>query len=755
LQEAEVELREQLKDFIRHKKWQQADDLWLQVVEGERRTAAFHQSVARFLLNKKEIGKLQEFYNLLLSQRNETGDHQAVIDVAEALLDLDPTLGFLRPQLITAVEGLQKDRDPERVKEILLISGLDGEAPDLGRALARVDELLGASLGQVFKHQQWGLGVVQKLDAQEGWAILDFPKKPNHRMTLEGLKSFLTKVPNDHILVRIAKDPKGLKAEMKSDACGGLRLVLKSLGGTAKAADIKRLLTDRFMDEKEYRSWWNKAREEARLDPYIDIKGSGASLVLILRREPRSFVDEIRVRILEAKSVEERRSVLRDVAKHGDSADFSTEDKTALYALFCKPIEDGRLDDDRERLAHGLLYQEYQDLFGEECNNPVQVDEIIRQHPLEAVTWITSLPVFELQRVGMEHLLDAHPEQAADLLAEAFFRADSKLLRWMEDHADKKGHDDVFDQCIERILTRPERNSEVFAWAARATLDGKFPHVTESVPRIDTLILVLGELDRLEREARVDGESVAARRTVPGLTRLKAIVQDGQNKYVKSVLKEAKPEEARRFMARMNFLPHLTIQVRSALEMILAGLHPDLKKTTRAEDEEEKRKMSFHYTTEETLERKRRELSNIVQVEIPKMSEAIGIARELGDLKENAEYHAAKDRQKLLMQQAKELEELIGRARIVDLKTVRTDSVRFGTRVRVRQTSTGEEQELSLLGMWEADGEKGIISYLTPFGSQLINHKVGQKFAVSTPDGRNEEYEVLAIEAIVESSAVT
>jgi transcription elongation factor GreA len=755
LQEAEVELREQLKDFIRHKKWEQADDLWLQVVEGERRSAAFHQSVARFLLNKKEIGKLQEFYNLLLSTRNDNGDHAAVIDVAEALLDLEPTLGFLRPQLIRAVEGLHKDRDPERLKEILLISGLDGEAPDLGKALARVDELLGASLGQVFKHQQWGLGVVQQLDAQAGWAILDFPKKPNHRMTLEGLKNFLTKVPNDHILARIAKDAEGLKKEMKSDACGGLRLVLKSMGGTAKAAEIKRLLMDRFLDEKEYKSWWNKAREEARLDPYIDIKGTGASLVMILRREPRSFVDEIRVRLLEAKSVEERRSVLKDVAKHGDNADFSADDRTALYALFCKPIEDGRLTNDQERLGHGLLYQEYQDLFGEDCCNPIDVDELIRKSPLDAVEWITSLPVFELQRVGMEHLLEAHPERAAELLAEGFFRADSKLLKWMEDHADKKGHEDVFDQCIERILARPERNPEVFAWAARATLDGKFPHVTESVPRIEILTQVLTVLDSMEQEARIDGDSVAARRTVPGLTRLKAIIQDGHNKYVKAILKEAKPDEARRFQARLNYMPSLTVQVRSAIEMIMAGMHPDLKKTTRAEDEEEKRKASFHYATADAVERKRRELSNLVQVEIPKTSEAIGIARELGDLKENAEYHAAKDRQKLLMQQAKELEDLIGRARIIDLKTVRTDSVRFGTRVRLKQIATGTEQEHALLGMWEADGDKGIISYLTPFGSQLMNRTIGEVFTVSTPDGRNEEYEVLAIEAIAESPAVS
>lgn len=98
------------------------------------------------------------------------------------------------------------------------------------------------------------------------------------------------------------------------------------------------------------------------------------------------------------------------------------------------------------------------------------------------------------------------------------------------------------------------------------------------------------------------------------------------------------------------------------------------------------------------------------------MASVIEAARELGDLRENAEYHSAKDRQKLLMQQAAELEELIARARVVEEKDAAPDTSRFGTRL-VLKGENGERREITLMGMWEADLPNNIISYLTPMGS--------------------------------------
>jgi transcription elongation GreA/GreB family factor len=117
----------------------------------------------------------------------------------------------------------------------------------------------------------------------------------------------------------------------------------------------------------------------------------------------------------------------------------------------------------------------------------------------------------------------------------------------------------------------------------------------------------------------------------------------------------------------------------------------------------------------------------------------------MGDLRENAEYHAAKDRQKLLMQQAAELEELIARARVVEEKETVSDNSRFGTRLVLRAVDGGETREVTLMGMWEADIPNNIISYLTPLGSQLLGHHVGDVVELTTPDGGKTSHEVLEL----------
>lgn len=743
--EVEVELREQIKDCIRHKRQADLDELWSRIVEGERRSLAFHQSILRFLLNKKDVGHMQDMYGSLLAARNKEGNHQFVLELCETLLDIEPTLGFLRPHLIDAIEGMHADRDPARLAEVMKISGLDGETPDLRKVLTKLDELLGASKGQVFKHVQWGLGVVKELDATAGWAILDFPKKPGHKMTVEGLKNFLQRIPHDHVLARMAKNPAEFKAELSADPAAALKLVLKSYGNTVKAADLKKVLTDRLLTEDEYKKWWAKAREEARLDPMIDMKGTGASVVLVLRREPRSFVDEIRERLILAKDLVERRNVLREVARHGDNADFSPDDVKALDLLFRKPLTDGRLTTDTEKLGHGLLFEEFSDLFGEGVTNPIDIDELLRANKDKAAKLIADLAVFETQRLALEHVLELFPDSCAPILAEVFLAADSKLAAWLEKTLVDQKHEDTLANCIERVLARPDRNPDVFVWAAKGVFDGRFKHLTDSSTPMEILTQVMQEQSRHEDVSRRSGTN-PDKQAAAYANKLRMLLQDGHNKYLKAVIKKSAPEEAKKLLGKINYMGGLNNQLRTTVEQLIQGQHPDLRKQTRAEEEEERRRPAYHYATAEVIEQKRRDLSLILSVEMPENSKAIGTARELGDLRENAEYHAAKDRQKLLMQQAAELEDLIARARPIELSEVRIDQVRFGTRVTLLRLEDGTEETHTIMGMWEADPARGIINYMTPFGSQLMNRSPKERFSVTQPDGRIVHYEVVSIE---------
>jgi transcription elongation GreA/GreB family factor len=129
----------------------------------------------------------------------------------------------------------------------------------------------------------------------------------------------------------------------------------------------------------------------------------------------------------------------------------------------------------------------------------------------------------------------------------------------------------------------------------------------------------------------------------------------------------------------------------------------------------------------ESLERRRAEYGELVQKKIPANSKEIAIARSYGDLRENHEYKAAKEMQKILMRQKDELETQLARSRGADFSNANTDAVNIGTIVQATNLETNQSESFTILGAWDSDPDKGIISYLSPVGAALLNHKTGDE----------------------------
>lgn len=141
----------------------------------------------------------------------------------------------------------------------------------------------------------------------------------------------------------------------------------------------------------------------------------------------------------------------------------------------------------------------------------------------------------------------------------------------------------------------------------------------------------------------------------------------------------------------------------------------------------------------------RDELYRLERVERNEVVKAIETAREHGDLKENAEYHAAKDRQGHIEGRILELKDKLARAEIIDCSKVGTKTVVFGTVVRLLDLDTEEEITYQLLGPEESDVKKGSISVLSPLGRSMLGKGVGDEIQAVTPGG-TREFEVIAIQ---------
>jgi len=144
--------------------------------------------------------------------------------------------------------------------------------------------------------------------------------------------------------------------------------------------------------------------------------------------------------------------------------------------------------------------------------------------------------------------------------------------------------------------------------------------------------------------------------------------------------------------------------------------------------------------------RMREELDHLERVERHEVVKAIEVARAHGDLSENAEYHAAKERQSMIEGRIMELKDKLGRAEVIDCSSVSTDRVVFGTVVTLLDLETEEEITYQLLGPEESDVKNGIISVASPLGRSMLGKEVGDEVIAKTPGGVRE-FEVIDIRA--------
>jgi len=148
--------------------------------------------------------------------------------------------------------------------------------------------------------------------------------------------------------------------------------------------------------------------------------------------------------------------------------------------------------------------------------------------------------------------------------------------------------------------------------------------------------------------------------------------------------------------------------------------------------------------TPEGQARLREEMRRLKEVDLPQVVKDIGTARDHGDISENAEYHAAKERQGMIVARISYLEQTLSRAEVIDPTKLKGGKVQFGAKVKIVNVDTDEEQAFQIVGPDEADIKQGTISVVSPLARSLIGREVGDEVKVNMPAGPRT-YEILEI----------
>ena len=154
--------------------------------------------------------------------------------------------------------------------------------------------------------------------------------------------------------------------------------------------------------------------------------------------------------------------------------------------------------------------------------------------------------------------------------------------------------------------------------------------------------------------------------------------------------------------------------------------------------------MEKHPMTPEGHAKLKEELGRLKSEERPRIIREIGTAREHGDLSENAEYHAAKDRQGMIEARISELESKIGLAEVIDISNLSGDHIQFGAKVTVVDEETDEKSTYQIVGADEAEVNEGRLSISSPLARALIGKTSGDAIEINTPNGARN-YEILNV----------
>jgi transcription elongation factor GreA len=575
-------------------------------------------------------------------------------------------------------------------------------------------------------HRSWGFGRIKTVDTVFARFTIDFPGKPGHTMDLAFAAENLKPIPKDHILARKANDLDAVR-HLAAHHLDLIKLVLNSFGGKATADQIQAVLVPDVISD-DWKKWWETAKREMKKDGHFIVPLKKTELVVYQVQET-SLQERLLADFRAAKGLKARILVVTEVVKAAsdltDKLAVAKEIITALNADITSYL--------RTQPAVALEAVFARDELAEAAGLQVATVEITA-----AQIWGQDIkfgPMLELIPTAKHHralasFKTANPDRWQEILRSSLNFVSAKLCREFASLLIAEGKMDVLKETLARLIQQHIASSELLLWLGRERNDS-FADILG--PEVFRAMLTAMERDQFNEKRS---------------NRLRDFILEDQE-LLNELTATADIEVVKDLTRALQLSPVFDDMDKRSLLARLVKKHPAVQSLVSGEQTKQDSTIQVSW---ESLERRRIEYQELVQKTIPANSKEIAIARSYGDLRENHEYKAAKEMQKILMRRKEELEAQMMRARGTDFSNAKTDAVNIGTVVMAKNLETNQSESFTILGAWDSDPDKGIISYLTPIGQALLNRKVGDEVEFELHETKRrlriESIEVAAITAL-------
>lgn len=638
-----------------------------------------------------------------LARAGQKGRLQSLMGEAEAALgpaSKDPAVARLRWTLLK--EAVRAGATPStsdgfhRLFESALAAAYPGsvsrdallgrfkfrEAKDPADGMARLDKVekwLPFEVGGIFAMPGRGVGKVVETNFALDAVRVDFEKAKGISVPIGVAAKSMVALPEGHFLRDKLSDPAAAASAALADPGATLRRILDSFGRPLSLTELKEALWGAVPEEK-WTSWWTAARKH----PQVVVHGGGKTATVEWSHSADAASDTVFAKF-EKADLDGKLDLFRKSAKR--SADL---EKRMAEILAAEAI--------RWRGPAPARAFEIAALVDKSVDLPFTLASLLPEKP---VAFLSSLTDRATRERALDLVAAERPAEAASVLAEWLFKEEDGRTLDLLDRRLAALDAALRDATIDRLLKNPKFGPRAFLWfAQRASTDEAY--------RAKLTPAILGRL--------VD--AVAWPELQPQKSKLRELF-DRTGLVAQWLVKQATVDEARSFLEALQRPNDLEVSQRITIIQAAEMRFPELRR--RADD-------GTFFATPESIEEKRAELDRILKVEIPENRKAKELAAAEGDLSENFEYKARKEKETILSARAGKLQDELAHARPLDAAAVDTTEVRPGTRVTLRGASG--TRTLTLLGPWDSKPEAGVYSYLSDLGKALLGKTAGESAIV-------------------------
>jgi len=574
-------------------------------------------------------------------------------------------------------------------------------------------------------HKSWGFGRVADWNLLLNQILIDFEKKKAHPMQLPYAAENLTPIPAGHFLARKASNLPALKIELKENPTAVMRNILESLGGKATQAQISGWLSGEVFSEAEFKRWWDSTKKLLKKEGHFLIP-TKKNDPIELRDAPVSRANEVLAFFNQARQPKEQAAALDQIIKLQD--EFEDPEKEL------QPLIDGIEETARrnQRLNPALAFELIvgrDDLLqaGPKLHRSqpdLTLERLIVEEEPRLAAILLKLPSAKERRVL--HALPAALGERWTVRALQLMQGNNaRLVSALPKVFAEAGKQEELRVAFDRSLREHSATSEMLFWLCKSRADW---------PGLINPELLSAILSACERDQHNESNSRS--------TRLRDLLLSDRA-LIPDIFADAPLGAARDSMRRLMLSPVFDELTKRSLMARIIKLYPDLQSLVSGGQVEEKSESLV--VSWSSLQKRKAELEDLVNKKIPENSREIGVARSYGDLRENFEFKAAKEMQAVLMRRKAELERALSNARGTAFENPDTSQASIGTIVTLRETTNGREETYTILGAWDGDPDRAIISYQTKIGQSLLGQHVGDVVELNA-EGDIGRYAIVAIE---------